>query len=344
MAKIAPQPQESGESGVKRILLLAAIALAGFIVRPPLAAAGPPGHTVRLGILDAVVPTFDPTADPGEFIDGLRQLGYTPGRDIVFEYKSPQGNAEALPQLAEELVRSRVEILLTPAAPPTLAAAKVTKTVPIVMVGAPDVVETGLIASLARPGGNVTGLAVNAAEIAAKRVQLLRDAVPDLSRVAVLWNANLKGMVLQFQNIEQASPQLGLILQSVRVTGSDDFDQAFAAIESSRPEGLVVLYGPMRGNDLPRIVEFVTQHKLPTIFELGQGVRGGGLMEFGPKFEPMFRRAAAYVDKIANSADPATLPVEEPTFFELVINLKAAEQIGMQIPHSLLLLADRVIE
>ncbi len=331
-------------SNVKRILLLAAIALAGFIVRPPLAAAGPPGHIVRLGILDALVPTFDPTADPGEFVDGLRELGYTPGRDIVFEYKSPHGNGAALPQLAEELVRSGVDILLTLGGSSSLAAAKVTKTVPIVMVGNTDVVETGLIASLARPGGNVTGLAVNAAEIAAKRVQLLRDAVPGLSRVAVLWNANLRGMALQFQNIEQASPQLGVILQSVRVTGSEDFDQAFAAIESRHPEGLVVLYGPMRGNDLPRIVEFVTQRKLPTIFEPERGIRAGGLMEFGPKLDPMSRRAAAYIDKIANGADPATLPVEEPSLFELVINLKAATQMGIQIPNSLLQLADRVIE
>ena len=327
---------------VKRILVLAAIALAGFIVRPPLATAAPPGHIVRLGILDALVPTFDPTADPGEFVDGLRELGYTPGRDIVFEYKRAD-NLEAMPQVVEELVRSGVDILLTLGGS-TLAAAKVTKTVPIVMIGNSDVVETGLVASLARPGGNVTGLAVNAAELAAKRVQLLSDAVPGLSRVAVLWNANLKGMALQFQNIEQASPQLGVILQSVRVTGSDDFDQAFAALESSHPQGLVVLYGPMRGNDLPRIVEFVTQHKLPTIFEPERGVRAGGLMEFGAKLKPMSRRAAAYVDKIANGADPATLPVEEPTLFELVINLQAAQQIGMQIPNSLLLLADRFIE
>ena len=151
-------------------------------------------------------------------------------------------------------------------------------------------------------------------------------------------------MVLQFHNIEQASPQLGVILQSIRVTGSsDDFDQAFAAIEASHPQGLVVLYGPLRGNDLPRIVE-LTQHKLPTIFQLGEGIRGGGLMEFGPKNDPMFRRAAAYIDKIANGTDPATLPVEEPTLFELVINLKAAKQMGIQIPNSLLQLADRVIE
>jgi putative ABC transport system substrate-binding protein len=259
-------------------------------------------------------PSFDPTTDPliQEFIDGLRELGYTPGRDIVFEYKSAQGNVEALPQLAEELVQSRVDIPLTSNTSLTLAAAKVTKTVPIVMIGATDVVDNGLVASLARPGGNVTGLAVNAAE----RLQLLQEAVPGLSRVALLWNARFPAMVLQFHNIEQASPQLGVILQSIRVTaGSDDFDQAFAAIEASNPQDLVVLYGPLRGNDLPRIVEFVAQRKLPTIFQLGEGVRGGGLMEFGPKNDLMFRRAAAYVDKIANGADSATLPVEEPSRF-----------------------------
>jgi putative tryptophan/tyrosine transport system substrate-binding protein len=326
-----------------------AIALAGFILQSPLAAAGPPGHTVRLGILGVFGPSYDPTTHPAtrEFIAGLRELGYSPGRDILFESKNAS-NAEALPQHAEELVRSRVDILLTVTVSPTLAAAKVTKTVPIVMVGATDVVETGLIASLARPGGNVTGLAIDAAEIAAKRVQLLRDAVPGLSRIAILWNAKVPGMVLQFQSIEQASPQLGVVLQSVRVTGSDDLDQAFAAIESGHPEGLVVLYGPMRGNDRPRIMEFVTTHQIPTMFQTaplsGQGTSGGGFMEFGPNFGSMFRRAAAYVDKIVNGADPATLPVEEPTAFELTINLEAAKQIGIQIPNSLLLQADRVIE
>src|SRR5229473_6060014 len=334
----------SGKQG--HLIARAAIALGAVMLLTPLAVAGPPGHTVHVGILGVFAPSFDPATYPAaaEFIDGLRELGYTPGRDIIFEYKSAQGNPEAMPQLAEELVRSGVGILLTLNTSLTLAAAKVTKTVPIVMVGATDVVDTGLVASLARPGGNITGLAVNAAEIAAKRVQLLRDAVPLLSRVAVLWNTTLPGMALAFQNIDKASPQLGVILQSVRVTGSDDFDQAFAAIESSHPEGLVVLYGPCAGNDQPRIVEFVTKHQIPTMFQPGQGVSGGGLMEFGSKLEPMFRRAAAYVDKIANGADPATLPVEEPSQFELVINLKAAKSMGIEVPHSLLLRADRVIE
>jgi putative tryptophan/tyrosine transport system substrate-binding protein len=345
----------------RQALAFAAAALAG-IVLTGLAAAGPPGHTVRVGILAIIPPTFDPSVNPNarEFVAGLRELGYTPGQDIVFEYKSAQGDVKVLPQLAAELLSSKPDVIVTtvldqllsskqdvivtPALGTTLPAAKATTTVPIVMVGVTDVVETGIIASLARPGGNITGLAINAAEIAAKRVQLLQDAVPHLSRVAVLWNATNPGMVLGFQNIEKASPRLGVTIQSVRVTGSDEFDRAFGAIEKNRPDGLVVLYGPMRGDDLPRIVEFVKQRKLPTIFELGRGVRGGGLMEFGSNYLHMFRRAAFYVDKIANGATPADLPVEEPSRFELVINLKAAKSMGIEIPYPLLMRADRVLE
>src|SRR5947207_1891224 len=285
----------------------------------PIAVAGPPGHPVRVGILIA-----DPEHSPGDqaLVKALAELGYKPGRDVVFKYKSAEGRPELFSALVEELINSGVDILVTPANGPTMAAAKASKTIPIVMVGATDVVETGLIASLARPGRNITGLAINAAEIAAKRVQLLQEGVPGLSRVAVLWNASIPSMTLGFQNIEQASPKLGVTLQSVRVSSSDEFDQAFTAIENGDPNGLIVLFGPLRGDDLPRIVDFVVRRRLPTIFEIGRGITGGGLMEFCPNLEPMFRRAASYIDKIANGADPAVLPVEEPTQFELVINLK----------------------
>jgi putative ABC transport system substrate-binding protein len=329
----------------KRIIALAAGALATCLALGP-AGARPPGHTVRVGVFGDIAPNFDPATNRAaqELTEGLRALGYTPGRDIVFEYRSAHGNVDLVPQLTVELANLKPDVLLTASYGPTQAAANATKTVPIIMVGVPDVVDTGLVASLAKPGGNITGLAINAAEIAAKRVQLLQEAVPHATRIAVLWNAKVPGMVLGFQNIDKASPQLGVAIQSVRVSGSDEFDQAFAAIEKSRPDGLVILYGPLRGDDLPRIVEFVTQHKVPTIFELGQGVRGGGLMEFGADRLRMYRQAASYIDKIANGADPATLPVEEPSLFELVINMKAAKSMGFEVPHSLLLRADRVIE
>ena len=310
------------------------------------AAANPPGHPVRVGILEAIAPAFDPDQNAGHraLVEGLKELGFAPGRDIVFKYKSAEGDPEAVPRLAEELVASGVDILVTPRSRPPLVAAQVTKTVPIVMVGTPDPVDTGLAKSLARPGGNVTGLSSNSGETSAKRMQLLQEAVPGLSRVAVLWNASLKSMAIGFENIEQASPKLGVTVQSVRLTSSDEFDKAFAAIENGHPDGLIVLFGPLRGDDLPRIVDFVVRHRLPSMFEQGQGVRGGGLMEFGPNLEPMFRRAAVYIDKIANGADPATLPIEEPTGFEFAINLKAAKSIGIDIPQSLLMRADRVIE
>jgi putative tryptophan/tyrosine transport system substrate-binding protein len=310
------------------------------------AVAGPPGHPVRVGILEAIAPAFDPDHNAGHraLVEGLKELGYAPGRDIVFKYKSAEGDPEAVGRLAEELVASGVDILVTPRSRPPLVAARVTKTVPIIMVGTPDPVDTGLAKSLARPGGNVTGLSSNSGEPSAKRMQLLQEAVPGLSRVAVLWNASLKSMAIGFENIEQASPKLGVTVQSVRLTSSDEFDKAFAAIENGHPDGLIVLFGPLRGDDLPRIVDFVVRQRLPSMFEQGQGVRGGGLMEFGPNLEPMFRRAAIYIDKIANGADPATLPIEEPTGFEFAINLKAAKSIGIEIPQSLLLRADRVVE
>jgi len=327
-------------------LMRAGIAVAAFLVLIALAAAAPPGHAVRIGVLSLVAPNFDPATNPfaRELAEGLRELGYTLGRDVSFEFRSANGDVTALPKIAAELVDLKVDMLLTPMTNNTLAAAKATNSIPIVMVGATDPVDTGIVASLARPGGNVTGLAVNAAEIAAKRVQLLKEAVPNLSRVAVLWNASLRSMTLAFQNIEQASPRLGVTLQSVRVTGSDEFDRAFAAIESSRPDGLIVLFGPLRGTDLPRIVEFAASRQIPTIFEPGEGIRGGGLIEFGAKISPMFRRAAVYIDKIANGANPADLPVEEPTQFDLAINLKAAKSMGIEVPYSLLLRADRVVE
>lgn len=317
-----------------------------FLAMIPLTLAAPPGHTVRVGVLFPIAPSFDPAVNPTarELFEGLRGLGYTPGRDIIFEFRSAEGNSEALPRLASELAAMKPDLLLITGTEAVLTAAKITKTLPIVMVGTSDVVDTGLVQSLAHPGGNITGLASNAAEIAAKRVQLLQAAVPKLSKVAVLWNGSVQSMTLGFQNIEKASPQLGVTIQSVRVTSSDDFGKAFAAIEAGHPDGLVVLYGPLRENDLPRIVEFVTQHKLPTIFETGQGVRGGGLMEFGSLVSQMARRAAFYVDKIANGARPAELPVEEPSQFFLTINMKAAKNMGFEVPNSLLLRADEVIE
>ena len=326
-------------------ILSALLFLVGVALPAPAHAAPPSGKVLRVGILSVITSTFDPVNNPFDraFVEGLREHGYVIGRNVTIEFRSAD-NPEALSRLAAELVALNVDVLVSNATNPTLAAKDATKTIPIVMVGASDPDKTGIVASLARPGGNVTGLAVNAAEMSAKRVQLLRDAVPNVSRVAVLWNASLRSMTLGFQEIEQAAPHLGITVQSIRVSGSDDLDKAFPAIARSGAGGLIVLYGPMRGNDLPRIVDFVTRHRIPSIFELGRGTLGGGLMDFGPSFAKMARRAGAYIDKIANGIRPADLPVEEPRQVELVINLKAARELGLTLPPAVVFRADRVIE
>ncbi|MDO8476403.1 MAG: ABC transporter substrate-binding protein [Candidatus Rokubacteria bacterium] len=311
-----------------RPLALVLAVLLAIITAPPSAtAAPPPGKVLRIGLLYVVSPKFDPVSNPVDraLVEGLRANWYEPGRNYTLEIRSAQGNPERLPELAAELVRLKVDVLVTLGTAPTLAAREATKTIPIVMVGVGDPVAVGIVASLAHPGGNITGLSVNAAEISAKRVQLLQEAVPKLSRVAVLWNSSFKSMALGFQQIEMAAPSRGVTVQSVRVSSSDDFDSAFAAIGRERSGGLIVLFGPMRGNDLPRIVEFAARTRLPAVFELGRGVEGGGLMEFGPSLPDLARHVGAYVDKIANGARPGDLPVEEPTRFELVINRASRE-------------------
>lgn len=321
-------------------------ALVAFACLPSAFAAPPPGKVLRVGLLDIQREKFDPQTNPYQraLLEGLRELGYEQGRNIRFEFRSAAGNAQRLPALAAELVGLKVDLIIPIAMPATLAAVDATKTIPIVMLGAADPVGTGIVASLARPGGNITGVAINAAEISAKRVQLLKEAVPKLSSVAVLWNSSFKSMTMQFQEIESASPKMGVTVQSLRVSGSEDIDKALAKIERSRVGGLVVLFGPMKGDDLPKVVDFVTRNKLPTVFEIGRGVRGGGLMEFGPNLTELARHIGAFVDKIANGAKPAELPVQEPTKFEFIINLKAARAMGLTIPQSLLLRADSVIE
>jgi putative ABC transport system substrate-binding protein len=235
-------------------------------------AASPSGKVLRLGLLYALRGKFDPDADPIDraLIEGLRANGYEVGRNVTLEFRSAAGAPERLRDLAAELVRLKVDILIPLGSGPTQAAVAATKTIPIVTIGTRDPVATGFVASLSRPGGNLTGLAVNATDMAAKRVQLLKEAVPTLSSVAVLWNSNYKVMELEFQQVAIAAPALGVSILSLKVQSGANFEQAFAAIQKARPHGLIVLFGPMKGDDLPRIVEFVTRNRLPTIFEFGR--------------------------------------------------------------------------
>lgn len=311
-----------------------------------LLATPPSGRTIRIGLLSGIRDKFDPEANAIDraIAASLRAQGYEIGRNIVIEFRSAGGNPERLPALAAELAQLKIDMFVTIGSQPTLTAFRAAKAIPIIAIGITDPVETNLVQSLAHPGGSVTGLAINASDISAKRVQLLKEAVPKFSRVAVLWNSTFQSMSLQFQQVEVAAPTLGVTVQSIRVASSDDFDRAFDAIRKNRPDGVIVLFGPMRGNDLPRIVDFVTQNRLPALFELGQGIRGGGLMEFGADFADLAYQLGPYVDKIANGAKAADLPVAQPTKFELIINMKAAHAMGLTIPPSLLLRADKVIE
>ena len=306
----------------------------------------PPGKTLRAGLIYAIRDKFEPDSNAIDraLVDGLRERGYVPGRNLQFEFRSAVGNFDRLAAIAAELVRLQVDLLIALGTSPTLAARDATQTIPIVMIGVADPVAAGLAASLARPGGNVTGLSINGVEIAAKRVQLLKEAVPKLTRVAVLWNSSLKAMASAFEQIETASPILGVKVQSIRVSSSAEFDRVFTALDKDRPQGLVVLFGPLRGDDLPRIVKYVTQKKIPTIFEIGRGTSGGGLMEFGSDLAELAGHVGAYVDKIANGAKPADLPVEEPTKYQFIVNLTAAKAMGLTLPASLVMRADRMIE
>ena len=234
------------------LAVLLALAATPLAVR----AEPPPGKTVRLGVIASIPPKFDPVDNPSHraLLEGLRARGYEMGRNVVIDFRSAAGNPERTASIAAEAVAARPDILVTYATTMTLEARKLTTTIPVVMVGTQDPVTTGVVASLTRPGGNITGIAANSAEIAAKRVQLLQEAVPKLARVAVLWNTTLASMALGFQKIETAAPSLGVTIDSIRVSGPGDFERAFTAIGASKAGGLIVLYGPMRGDDLPRIV------------------------------------------------------------------------------------------
>jgi len=275
---------------------------------------------------------------------GLRDLGYVEGQNIVIEYRWAEGKYDRFPDLAAELVRLKVDIIVTGGTPSTQAAMQATKTIPIVMVGTGDPLRTGLIASLARPGGNVTGLTQLGAEVAGKRLQILKDTVPNVSRVAFLRNRASPAHVPYFNELQAAARGLRLTLQSVEVQEPYEFERAFAAMMRERPDALIVTADAIHQLRQAWIVEFAAKRRLPALYQLKEYVEAGGLMSYGASITDNYRRAATYVDKILKGAKPSDLPVEQPTKFELVINLKTAKALGLTIPQTLLLRADQVIE
>jgi ABC-type uncharacterized transport system substrate-binding protein len=281
------------------------------------------------------------------FRQGLRDLGYVEGRNLVIEYRDAEGKPERLPALAAELVALKVDLIVAPSTPAARAARQATTTLPIVVPNMGDPVWDGLVASLARPGGNITGLTVFTLELVGKRLEQLKQAVPGLSRVAVLWQPGVFGEPTEkemLKRAEVAGQALGVRLQFVEARGPDDFDQAFSDMTRARAGALTVLGSAMLFNERRRLVDLATKHRLPTVFPWRQGVDAGGLMSYGPNGPDLFRRAATYVDKILKGAKPADLPVEQPTKFEVVINLRTAKALGLTIPQSILLRAEQVIE
>ena len=281
------------------------------------------------------------------FRQGLRDLGYTEGRNVVIEYRYSAGKSEQLPALAAELVALKVDVIVAANTPAALAAKRATRTIPIVCPAFPDPVATGLVTSFARPGGNVTGLSFFGPELVGKRMELLKQAMPGISRVAVLLvptdvaegqgEATLKAA-------EVAARRLGVRLQIVEARGPGDIDRAFSDMTKERADALTLLGGRMLFEERGRVVRLAAKKRLPAVYGLKEYVDVGGLMAYGPNVQELFRRAATYVDKILRGAKPADLPVEQPTKFELVINLKTAKALGLTIPPSLLARADQVIE
>jgi putative tryptophan/tyrosine transport system substrate-binding protein len=278
------------------------------------------------------------------FRQGLRDLGYEEGRNITIEYRWAEGKYERLPALIAELVALNLDAMVTAGTPATLAVKKAMISVPLVMVAVGDPVGTGVVPSLARPGGNITGLSSMAPDLEGKRLQLLGEVVPQLSHVAVIWNPLNAFSEISIRELKAAGETLRIKAQPVAVRVAEDLDAAFATLVKDKPQALIILADRIFLHNRARLIDFATQNRLPGVYAYRELVEAGGLMSFGPSYEDMHRRAATYVDKILKGAKPADLPIEQPTRFNLLINRGAAKALGLTIPQSILARADEVIE
>ena len=317
----------------------------GVLVAPLGAAAQSAAKVFRLGLLTGASPT-SPEAVPlwDAFFQELRELGYVQGRNIVIDSRSYGESIERLPVLADELVRIPVDIIVAGSAPAPEAARRATSTIPIVMTNHAAAVESGLVTTLAKPGGNVTGLSLASPEVRTKQLQLLKEVLPRLTRVAVLLDPTNPSHALLLKETEAAARSLKMRLQNVDARGPGEFAAAFSAATRGQAGALVVLGGPLHYVHRARLVELAMQSRLPVVYGASEFVKAGGLMSYGVDLRDMFRRSAGYVDRILEGARPRDLPVEQPTRFELVVNLKTAKGLGLTIPASLLGRADLVID
>lgn len=320
--------------------------LAAASIAPQAAAAQPAGKVWRIGYLSRAAPEFDRTW-VAAFKQGLRELGYIEGRNVVIDQRHASGRSERLPDLASELVRSNADVIVVYGVPSAVHAVQsASATIPIVMAVAADPVGDKLVASLARPGGQVTGLSDAHADLVVKRLDLLKEVVPSASRIAVLLNPLLSSGARQLRQVQTAAPGLRMTLVPGAVKGPrlEDIDDVFATVAKYRPDALLIIPDPMFGAHQGRIAELAIRSRLPSIGTQSTWAEAGALMAYGTNFAELWRRAATYVDKILKGANPADLPVEQPTTFDLVVNLKTAKALGLTLPRQLLLRADHVIE
>jgi putative ABC transport system substrate-binding protein len=315
--------------------------LAGGLLAVPLAAeAQPAAKVARLGVLLFSTPAAEPNLPA--LLAGLRDLGYVEGRNIALEYRYAEGRPERVSELALQIASVKPDVLVVLGGDLVPSMKHATATVPIVMLTSQDPVEAGVVASFARPGGNLTGVAFVSSETAGKRLQFLKEAVPSLTRVAVLWNPDHPDG--EYRNTGAAARRLGIHVQSLEVRRPDDFDAVFQAAIRERAEALLVASSRFMNSNRSRVLEFAGKQRVPLVTGWGPWARAGSFMSYGPDLDTLVRRAATHVDRILRGAKPADLPVEQPTKFELVINLKTARALGLTIPQSLLLRADQVIE
>ena len=317
---------------------------ASFLYAPLPVEAQQPARVPRIGLL---LPTTSSATRHliDAFRQGLRELDYVEGQNIAFEHRYGEGRAERLPALAAELVRLKVDVIVTARDEAIRATRQATTTIPIVMANSADPVGTGFVSSLARPGGNITGLTLINPELSGKRLSLLKEAVSGLSRVAVLrTNMAVPETSISFREAEVAANALGLTLQSLQIRGPEEFESAFTAAIRGRADALMVLQEPSIFLHRRQVADLAIKSRLPMIAEIREIADAGAFMSYGPNLADMYRRAATYVNKILRGAKPSDLPIERPTTFELVVNLKTAKALGLTIPQSILLRADRVIE
>lgn len=320
--------------------LLLWLAATAFLMTAPSAEAQQSLNVPRIGVLSPLTPAVA-AANHQAFLRGLRELGYVDGKNILIEYRFSEGREERLSDLAAELAKLKVDVIVTAGSPSVAAAKRTTRTIPIVIAAIGDAVESGFVTSLARPGGNITGLSFLNAELEGKRLEVLKETLSRISRIAILRDQMTP--IASLSAVETVARHMALQLQIYSVKGPEEFDKAFSAIKKDRAEALQVLASPSLANQRKLLVRLAASHQLPAIYQWSEFVEDGGLMSYAASLGEMYRRAAYFVDRLLKGAKAADLPIEQPTKFELVINVKTAKEIGIAIPPNVLARADRVI-